>query len=677
MTTPESKEKPLPVRRGLDPDYRHARRRRALIAVAVLVLVGAIGFFVAKPAYRYFRVWKVGQNAVAAKEALAAGQYDEARRLAFSVLRMKRGNYEMLKVLQASMEHRGDPDAVLVAQMLMVHPEHTHQDRIDGFKKVCERQPMARVFKIWNVRMTTRERKDEAFFVPLATRLIDQKLYGYAKKFFFRCNGIDNQPELQMQRVRLLRESGDRIDLRDAQFEIGRIMARGGETALPAFRLLADIPWDQFESVYFPELDRWLDEQEGVTVNDRLIALVQRFARIPQYSSQIIDKAVAEYSARSPLEVADWLIRIGHPERALPLLPEQAGKSDLKIFRLRAAALAASEDWSALSKWLAGEPPGDCPSLEIHARRVIAAEHLGDTAVRTREWEAALRDAGGVTPENGFLELYRWMDDAGLDELARESMFAAIRLRRGCLPLFDQVSYLVPWLRQKRRGIDLLEFCRFMATLEPGNPLPVAVVLDVGCTSGNIDPETAIKGLRIIHEKYPEIKGIDDALATALLLAGRPDEALAEFPPDAVTRAKPSPYALAVTGVAMAMKGDEAESKKLLDRVPWDTMLVEECDAFYRIISDTRLAKSSQREKIREFTEAPPPAADERILKELRQKEESRRKLLKEFTESRRQPTDENMLEDLQKRKRLRLEFLEKFGEQKKRPADPREKAGE
>ncbi len=174
----------------------------------------------------------------------------------------------------------------------------------------------------------------------------------------------------------------------------------------------------------------------------------------------------------------------------------------------------------------------------------------------------------------------------------------------------------------------------------------------------------------MLFEKFPQLPGLREALATALLLDKRPDEALAQLPPDAVTRAEPSPYALAITGVAMAMKGKEKESRELLDRVPWNTMLTEECGAFYQLISDTRLANSAQRDKIRKFSEAPPPPPDERIFEELIKQEENRKKILAQFTEIHPQPSDNQIIEKFRKQEDLRQKFLKESQEKQKRSSE-------
>jgi len=611
--------------------HRRPKWKILLIGLACLTALGIVGYMLAKPAYHKFRAWRIEQNAVSAQQALAAGRYDEARRLALSVVRLrKKDRHEMLVVLRESMDKLDDPRAVGIARSLMVVPGHTPEDRIKGFEMTCERLPTAVVFGTWSG-LDKKERRDPAFLAPLVKRLIDQGLIGDAKNLLSKCYDIDRQPALLLERARLRLMSGNSANLDGAQFDIAAVMAMGGCHALPAFRMLAEVPWDKFRSGYFPELGEWIAKQKAATVSDRLIALIQEFSRFPQRASEITDDAVEKYGADHPLEVAEWLTSIGQPERALPLLPDDPKLADIQSFRARADALAALERWEDLSAWLGSDPPVGFPSLELHARHVIACNHTGNTAMRTQEWEESLRNATAEPNKNGFLELHKWMKEAGLDDLAREAMVSAVRLNRGRLPLFIQVRDLAPWLRDRRRGLALREFARVMAGLEPGNPYPIAIALDLGCVSGSIDPSVTVEGLTKLLEKNPDMKGLDEALATALLLDKQPDKALAQLPPDAVTRPDPSPYALAITGVAMAMKGEDEKARKLIERVEWDKMLTVECDAFSRALSDTRLGKSAEQEKIRKFAEGAAPPPDERIFQELMKKEEERKKLLKEF----------------------------------------------
>jgi hypothetical protein len=621
--------------RHIKGKHRLPKWKTILVGLGILLALGIVGYILAKPVYHRFRSWKIDQNGVAAQKALAEGRYDDARRLALSVVRMKKGRYDMFKVLRVSMEKLDDPRAVGIARTLMVLPGHTREDRIDGFEMTCAKLPMALVFGTWGA-LTEEERKDPAFIAPLEERLIDQRLIGDAQKLLTFSSDIDQHPELLFQRARLNIASEDSEKLDNAQFDIAAVMRMGGAQALPAFRLLDKVPWDKFHSAYFPELGKWLSTQKDATVSDRLIALIQEFRRFPQRSVAITNEAVEKYGADHPVEIAEWLTKIGHPERALHLLPDDPKSADVEAFRARAEALAALEHWQELFDWLANDPPLGFPSLELHVRRVIAAKHTGATATQTQEWEDAFRNAAAKTNENGFLEINKRMIDAGLFDLAREAMVSAIRLNRGRLPVFYQVRGLAPWLRDHRRGLALREFARVMAGLEPNNPNPVAVALHLGCVSGSIDPSVTVAELTKLIEAHPEIPGLDEALATALLLDNQPDKALAQLPPDATTRPGHTPHALAITGVAMAMKGEDEKASKILKRVEWNKMLTEECDAFSRALSNTRLGKSDEQEKIQKFAEAAAPPPDEQIFQELMKKEEERKKRLKEFEEKHR-----------------------------------------
>jgi hypothetical protein len=182
------------------------------------------------------------------------------------------------------------------------------------------------------------------------------------------------------------------------------------------------------------------------------------------------------------------------------------------------------------------------------------------------------------------------MRRAGLEEHAREAMAEAVRLGRGRLPLFQQVEYLLPWLREKRRGFLLLECCATFARLEPGN-LPVQIEYAyLGCVSGKFKPAETVDYFRKLREEHPGQAGVALGLATALLLDGQADDALAALDAAPPTEgAEPDIRESAVRAVALAVIGKEAEARRLLDQLDWQKLLQEERETFNKLLSRTRV----------------------------------------------------------------------------------------
>lgn len=587
--------------------YRRLPRwRRALLVAGVLLLLALLSLVSAKPAYRAFREWRIERNAVQARVALQEGRHEEARRLSMAVLRLRKERLDMLQVLRQAMEQLGDPAAPDVARIIMTHPDATEAQWREGFLQTCEHMPTAVVIGTW-LQLGPSRQRDPGFSALMARRLIDQGLWQAASEVLRQSSdpgGICDELRLQKARLWLATEGEDGA-LR-GQAEIAGMLRDGGPGALEGFRLLATVPESLFRADTYPDLVAWLDGREGVTTGDRLLALRQAIRRYPSRAQEIIDSAVARHGGGDPAAVATWLLGRGQPERALELVPEEHATRDGDSFRVRRKALAELGRWREIAELLK-KPPPEFPSLELKAERVIAADHLSDTPTRTREWSDALRDAAADGSSNAFLELSDRMARAGLKDFAMESMVEAVRLGRGCLPLYEQVRGLLPWLRERRRGFLMLECCSTFAKLEPGNPDVFSDFLYLGCIFGKIVPSTAAAGFHELLAKRPDQPGAHLGLATALLLDGKPAEALRAMG-EAPEEGPPDLRESAVQAVAFAMLGKEEESKDLLDRLDWQRLLPEERDACLRLLSRTKLAGEVEQAKIRGLTgEKKPP----------------------------------------------------------------------
>lgn len=537
----------------------------------------------AKPAYRVFRDWRVENNASEATEALAAGNYTVARRLAMSVLRLQDDRHDMLLVLQRSMDALNDPGAVNISRMLMAHPDATEEDHIRGFQVICSELPLATTAGIW-MSMDPEKANSPPYLAAYTERLIDQDLPNEAARLLLNRMDLEREPELRLQAIRALITMGQSEQLERAQLEISEMMEEEGKWAISAFRLLAMVPAEQFRSAYFPELEEWVKRKEGATIDDQLLAVTQRFERLKEFPGQaetIAQGAIDNHSEADPAAVARWLIQVGMAEKALELLPSEECLTDEERYRARARALIDLERWQDARKWLA-EAPDSFPLVELHAMRVISDDTPGDPTRNGKAWGLALKNAGSNENPNDYLELHDRMREAGLDELAKEAMVEAVSKGRGRLPLWVQVRDLLPWLRAKKDGPAMLNLCSTMADLEPTNIEVVIEALDLACIFGRATPSDLVEKLWGFQEQIPGLSKAPkfiELMATAQLAAKQPAEALATLN-GAQDKAGASGRVVVVAAVSNALLGEENISSELLARVDWKQMYIEEKEFF-------------------------------------------------------------------------------------------------
>ncbi|MEO0017154.1 MAG: hypothetical protein RLZZ522_437 [Verrucomicrobiota bacterium] len=560
------------------------RKKSTAVILAVVALAAAA--LLAKPAYRRAREWRIDQNANNATAALAAGNYTEARQLATAVLRLHDDRLDMLVVLQQAMEKLHDPAAVNIAKMLLSHPKTTAEERIHYFQMICTELPMASVVQTWQT-MGVELANSPPYLAPLLTRLVDQGLLNEAARLLPARGETPMAPELRLQGARMLLKSNLKERRERGQLEIAELMEAGGDTALPAFRLLAEVRLPELRAGYFPEFEEWIRTQAGATLDDQLLALSQRRQRYPLQESQIVQEAIARFANTHPVAVARWLIAIDKAQEALTLLPAKDAAQDTERFRTRADALLALQLWPEAREWLT-TPPEGFPIIELEARRVICDDTPGDPSKNGKAWTQALHEASGRADCNDLIDLHRRMTAAGLHELACEAMTEAVRKGRGRLPLWGQVRDLLPWLHHRQEGQAMLDICKVMATLEPTNPEVVIASLDLSCIFGQIQPAALLTRLALLKEQRP---GCDQAppfqatAATALLADQQPVAAIKALGQMAADGPNASARVIAVTALAKAMLGDQAASADLLARVDWKTMLPEEKSFFTRLLA--------------------------------------------------------------------------------------------
>lgn len=565
-----------------------------MVSLTVVLCLG-LGALLARPAYRMVREWRIERNAENAALALAAGDYAEARRLAMSVLKLHRERHDMLVILQRSMEELKDPNAVNISRALMAHPDATEEDRIRGFRETCANMPIAVATRTWRA-LGEEKANSPAYLTPFVTRVIDQGLPREAARMLLTRNDLDLHPELRFQAVRVLLMADGGKYLDRAQFEISELMEVGGKLALPAFRLLAEVPPASFRSAYFPELEQWISEQEGATADDRLLALIQRRHRFPDQEEAIVKEAISRFGSKDAAALGRWLNQAGRAGETLALLPAEESAADEERYLARADALIALERWQEAREWLAA-PPKNLPMIELHGRRVLCDDTPGDPSKNGKAWAAALLEIGANTNPNDLLDLQQRMQAAGLEELAREAMVAALRKGRGRLPYWAQVRDLLPWLHAKQQGQAMFEVCSVMAGLEPETLEVVVQALDLACILGKIQPATLkerVERVGSLSQEISQSPRFRELMATALLLEDKPEEAVSALGPDAVVADKANGRAMAVTAVAKAMLGDDKASSELFKRIDWNLMLREEREFFTGLLERLSAPGSSE-----------------------------------------------------------------------------------
>lgn len=559
-------------------NLRLIRLRRWLIAGLGALLALLLASTV--PAYFVVRKWNLGRVERRAKEALAAGDFSEARRLAQEVLRENFANRGMLEVLHAGMVAQKDPAAAELAQSLLRSPDRPPEARLQDFREISETLAMASVLRSW-LTLPAADRQRSGLVNAFVSRLIEEGMTGEADDLLRQNPQSAQDPELQLLQARVWLVNGSADDLDRAQKTIAGLMEQGGATALPAFRLLASIPLRQFRSGYFMEFGPWLAQQPGATPADRLLGRVQRLQRFPTEQASIAAEAVKNDGVSDPVACARWLRGLGMAREALEL----GGAADPAAWApVKADLLADLGLWKELEDWLVTGPAG-LTSVEIATRRAIAAEKRGDAPGSRSIFEAIRREAATVKSSNVLLGVSAQLKAAGLEEMSREALFGAVALRRGRLPLWSAVRPLAPWLRKADRGDRLAVLYQTMAEIDFTTPEPRLEAIDLGNLLWEGQNVVVLEPLDQLAQNFPRLTSeprYHEVRATVLLGGGKAAEALAALNDPRQSNRLGSPRRTTVSALAKAALGPPPSSsfEALRESIPWQEMIREERQFF-------------------------------------------------------------------------------------------------
>jgi hypothetical protein len=572
------------------------RKRRIMAGRAILVILLVAGSI---PLYAVYRKWDLRRTERQARQSLAAGKFGEARELAQEVLRAKQDDPAMLKVIHAAMVAQKDPGAAELARYLIRESSSDEASRLDGFRDVCAELPLPRVFHSW-LTLPAADRNLAAYVKPFATRLIEQSMPEDADQILQQYLQASDDPELHLLQIRAWLATGTPGDLSRAQKKIAGLMDQGGTSGLAAFRLLSQVPLDQFRSGYFLEIAPWLEQQQGATAADKLLGHLQPLQRTPAEKPRIVAEVVKSQGSRDPVACARWLRGLGMSRDALEL---GNGVDPAAWAPVKADLFADLGLWKDLEEWLSTAPAGLTP-VEIATRRVIAAGKLGDETLRREQWDFILAESKVIKTSNVLLDVAVLTHAAGMEEVSREALLEAVMLQRGRLPFWNSIRSLVPWLRKADRGDRLASLCQIMAELDFTTPEPQLEWIDLSNLEEKSKPAAALKLLDELAKNYPKLVSdsrYHEVRATVLLVDGKAKEALAALGDSRQSSRLPTPRR---TTISILAKADLAtreipSSGALRSLIPWTDLIREERDFFNR-----RLHAMDAK-----FIAVPPPAA--------------------------------------------------------------------
>ena len=550
------------------------------------LLVGAVaaGLVVAgaRPAYRHLRVWRSDRNAAEAQRAMAAGDAARARDLAMAALQLDAGRFDAIRVLGQAFPLLRDPNAQAVAGALLTDPRASEDDRLRAFETLVEGAPVALLGSAWNEIGPERQKRLE-FRLPFIRRLIDQTHFSEAIGLLREADDPAANPALDLQWVRLLVLSKEDQRWLEAQDRARKAFEARGPEAARLVELLEGIPAANIDRACAQAAVEWAGREPDPPVGVRLAVEYLRQSALSAHPDADRRATVGALAQSAPAEVVRWLVRHGHADEAVAVVPPPAAAQTAAWFDARNQALVATQRWEEWRENLDKAPP-DAPRVELACDRAIAWEKLGNTARRNAEWHTAMVEARGDLSRNAFLVLAERVERAGMIPQAEDAMVQAIVLGRGRIPLFQRLQPLLVSLSRQGRERELMLITTTLLGFEPGNPVLLTNHAYLACLSGTIEPAILRQRMEVIREKLPQAVPVRCVVAATWLAEGNPGQAAAALQVDGVDWAQSAAGYRAVYGATMTLVGRKNEADRVLAGLPWGELLPCERQFFDRMV---------------------------------------------------------------------------------------------
>jgi len=171
---------------------------------------------------------------------------------------------------------------------------------------------------------------------------------------------------------------------------------------------------------------------------------------------------------------------------------------------------------------------------------------------------------------------------------SERAMVEAIRLGRGPLPLYSDLSPLLNSLAQQGRENTLLEICTIYLSLESGNPVLLTQYAYLACLIKLDEPKTIIRAMEVLSKAFPKELPIQCVLATVYLCDGQPAKAAETLDPMKLDPANLPPGYRAAYLATQTLNGRIAKDDPLITDFPWKSVLPSERRKFNELIQSVK-----------------------------------------------------------------------------------------
>jgi hypothetical protein len=551
--------------------------------LALLVVLGGLGLLVVKPAYRMFKSWRVGRNLVAAKIAIDEVRMDDARDLSLTVLRAGNSCIEAFRIFEQSTAALRDPRHGDIARALMIHPDSSDEDRLNGFRGIAPNAPLGLVGQAWST-LPAKCQQDPRLATMFADRLISDQHFTEAASVLLAVPVAARTTAVDQRLIRILIGSGKREGYDEAQRLIAGSFPSNDKEMSEWLDLLEAIPAVSLQAKTLEHVRKVL-ESPGKDTSARKALMLARMDYAANFGNcaTLLNDVIARWQDRDPEALAQFLGNIGLYQRLLETFPVERVADHAGLLPLLLEAMERIGAWEQVVPLL--DAYGHLlPKYEELAHRAIVVAKTGDSKARALAWKETIGEAKSNPAPPAFLTLHRMAVTAGMQDEANQALVEAIRVGRGPLPLYAELKPLLNSLAQQGHENTLLEICSIYLSFESGNPVLLTQFAYLACLNNMVEPKTILKAMEALAKGFPKELPIQITLAIAYLCDDQPDKAATTLDRLELNPAELPPAYRAAFLVTQVLNRRLNKSDSRITEFPWKSLQASERKKFNELL---------------------------------------------------------------------------------------------
>ena len=508
----------------------HKRKRRWIIAMCVIVVLGGIVAFNARNISHGIKAWQAERAAKESEQFLAAKDYKNAQAKLQDALALSPQNLVAMQAagrfLTTAGNHR---DAIAFWKQIEEKSALSQSDqRLYTTSLLATGDVLAAQNRLKLAWPSGQPGTPEDWMLALGIALQNRDATEATKLAEKLMAAESATPDQRLKASTLMTSSSDADKRREAWNSIEKLSQAPDETALEALVALArraaaphstETPMEKILSP--KEVADAIDANPKAAAKHLLFAMDLRLLVEPLRKPEMIAAAEAKFiKSDDDLEaLSAWLYGKGEFRKVLDHLPADVATHRRPLFLQRLDAMAAMGLWKEVSDEITSANFSlDKLTAEMFLAR--CAKELGQKAGSDNHWQSAIDAANGNAQQ--LAQVAEYAEKAGNIDIAKAGYQAATEARIDFLPAFQRLLAIG---QAQGNTVELNTTLRRMAAQWPDE---AAVRNDLAYTNLLLgkDVEESARTADALYAQEPKSLPHRITLALARLKAGKPAEAL-------------------------------------------------------------------------------------------------------------------------------------------------------